>query len=101
MNFVRQVFALLRVNLEGIAGRPSAAITILVGVTCAVGALVAMLAIGSGARRQEMGDVRADHVVLSKTGERPGQSDIAKDEAAAILGLPGIRKDGAGEGFFC
>ncbi len=97
MNFVRQVFALLRVNLEGIAGRPSAAITILVGVTCAVGALVAMLAIGSGARRQEMGDVRADHVVLSKTGERPGQSDIAKDEAAAILGLPGIRKDGAGE----
>lgn len=97
MNFVRQVLALLRVNFGGIAARPSSALTILVGVSCAVGALVSMLAMGTGARRQEMGDVRADHVVLSKTGERPGESDIAKDEAAAILGLPGIRKDSAGE----
>jgi hypothetical protein len=95
MNFVRQVLALLRVNLGAIAARPSSALTILVGVSCAVGALVSMLAMGTGARRQEMGDVRADHVVLSKTGERPGESDIAKDEAAAILGLPGIRRDSA------
>jgi putative ABC transport system permease protein len=97
MNFARQFFALLRVNLAGLVERPSSALTILIGVTCAVGALVSMLAMGTGARRQEMGDVRADHVVLSKTGERPGQSDIPKDEAAAVLGLPGIRKGSAGE----
>jgi len=96
MNFTRQSLALLRVNFAGLLERPSSALTIVVGVTCAVGALVSMLAMGTGARQQEMGDVRADHVVLSKTGERPGQSDIPKDEAAAILGLPGIRKGSGG-----
>ncbi len=97
MNFARQCLALLRMNLAGVLGRPSSALTILIGVTCAVGALVSMLAMGTGARRQELGDVRADHAVLSKTGERPGQSDIPRDEAAAILGMPGIRKGSAGE----
>jgi putative ABC transport system permease protein len=97
MNFVRQFLALLRVGLLGVAARPSSALTIIVGVTCAVGALVSMLAMGTGARRQEMGAVRADHVILSKTGERPGQSDISKDESAAILGLPHIRRGTAGE----
>jgi putative ABC transport system permease protein len=97
MNFVRQSLALLRVGLSGVAERPSSALTILIGVTCAVGALVSMLAMGAGARRQEMGAVRADHVILGKTGERPGQSDISKDESAVILGLPGIRRGDAGE----
>jgi len=97
MNFARQFLALLRVNLAGLVERPTSALTILVGVTCAVGALVSMLAMGTGARRQELGNVRADHVILGKTGERPGQSDIPRDEAAAILGLPGISKGSAGE----
>jgi putative ABC transport system permease protein len=97
MRFIRQVLGLLSVNLGGLAARPSAALTIFIGVACAVGALVSMLAMGVGARREEMSDVRADHVVLTKTGERPGQGDIGKDESAAILGLPGIRRGKAGE----
>jgi len=97
MQFPRQVLAMLGVGLSGVAARPSSALTILVGVTCAVGALVSMLAISTGARREETGSVRPDHVILSKTGERPGQSDIPRDEAAAILGLPDIRKGAAGE----
>jgi trehalose/maltose hydrolase-like predicted phosphorylase len=99
MNFTRQFLALLRVNLAGLIERPSSALTILVGVTCAVGALVSMLAMGAGARRQEMSDVRADHVVLSKTGEPPGQSDIPRDEGAAILGLPGMGACGLTPGY--
>lgn len=97
MNFVRQSLALLRVSLSGVAARPSSALTVLICVTCTVGALVSMLAMGAGARRQEMAAVRADHVILGKTGERPGQSDISKDESAVILGLPGIRRSDAGE----
>src|SRR5258708_35364005 len=97
MNFVLQSLALLRVGLSGVAARPSSALTILIGVTCAVGALVSMLAMGAGARRQEMGAVRADHVILGKTGERPGQSDISKDESAAIPRPPGIRRGAAGK----
>jgi putative ABC transport system permease protein len=97
MNFTRQFLALLGIHLGSIPARPSSALTIIVGVTCAVGALVSMLAMGAGARREEMGDVRADHVILSKIGEHPGQSDISRDESAAILGLPWIRKGSAGE----
>ncbi|HME41095.1 MAG TPA: ABC transporter permease [Steroidobacteraceae bacterium] len=97
MNFARQFFGLLRVNLSGAARRTGPVLTIVVGVTCAVGVLVSMLAMGVGAQREEMGDVRADRVVLITSGARSGQSSISRDEAVAILGLPGIRKSAAGE----
>jgi putative ABC transport system permease protein len=97
MNFARQFFGLLRVNLAGIAQRMGPVLTIVVGVTCAVGVLVSMLAMGTGARREEMGDVRADRVILDTSGARSGQSNISREEAAVILGLPGIRKSAEGE----
>jgi len=56
-----------------------------------------MLAMGTGARRQEMGEVRSDHAVLITTGTRYGQGEISRDEAVAIVGLPGIRKGSNGE----
>src|SRR5882762_5035342 len=97
MSSIRQFLALLRVNLSGITQRMGPVLTIVIGVTCAVGVLVSMLAMGTGARRQEMGDVRADHVILTTTGARFEQSSITRAEAAAILGLPGIRKGSEGE----
>jgi putative ABC transport system permease protein len=97
MNFTRQFVALLLMNLSGIAQRAAPVLTIVIGVTCAVGVLVSMLAMGSGARRQEMGDVRADRVILSTTGGRVWQSNIGRDEAAATLELPGILKGAQGE----
>jgi len=97
MNFIRQFLAILRVNLSGMPERTASVLTIIIGVACAVGVLVSMLAMGTGARRQEMGDVRADHVILTTTGSRFGQSSITRAEAAAILGLPGIRKGSQGE----
>jgi putative ABC transport system permease protein len=92
MNFIRQFLAILRVNLSGVTQRTASVLTIIIGVTCAVGALISMLAMGTGARRQEMGDVRDDRVVLTTTGTRSGQSNISRDEAAAVLSLPGIRR---------
>jgi putative ABC transport system permease protein len=44
-----------------------------------------------------MGDVRADRVILTTTGARSGQSNISRDEAAATLDLPGIRRGTKGE----
>jgi putative ABC transport system permease protein len=84
-------------NLSGVAQRAAPVLTIIVGVTCAVGVLVSMLAMGAGARRQEMADVRADHATLIKSGTRYGQSNISRDEVAAILSLPGIQKGIEGE----
>jgi len=97
MKFIRQSFAILGVNLSGVMHRVGSVLTIIIGVACAVGVLVSMLAMGSGAREQEMGDVRADGVVLTTTGARFGQGNIARGEADAILGLPGIRRGTDGE----
>jgi putative ABC transport system permease protein len=97
MNFIRQFFGVLVVGLSGITQRIAPVLTIIIGVTCAVGVLVSMLAMGTGARREEMGDVRDDRVILATTGGRVWQSDISREEAAAILGMPGILKGAQGE----
>jgi putative ABC transport system permease protein len=97
MRFTRQFLAILRVNLSGVTQRTGSVLTIIIGVTCAVGVLVSMLAMGAGARQQEMGNVRADSVVLNTAGAQFGQGSISRDEAAAILDLPGIRREANGE----
>jgi putative ABC transport system permease protein len=96
MSFTRQFLGILGMNLSGAGQRAATVLTIVVGVTCAVGALVSMLAMGGGARRQELSDVLAEHALLMTTGARYGQGSISRDEAAAILGLPGIRRSAQG-----
>jgi putative ABC transport system permease protein len=97
MNFIRQFLRVLLLNLSGVRQRAAPVLTIVVGVTCAVGVLVSMLAMGAGARRQEMADVSDDHATLITSGARYGQSNISRDEGAVILGLPGIRRGTQGE----
>lgn len=92
MNFIRQFVAILGLNLSGLTQRTGSVLTILIGVTSAVGVLVSMLAMGTGARRQELGDVRPDRVVLTSIGARGIQSNIPRDEAVTVRDLPGIRK---------
>jgi putative ABC transport system permease protein len=93
MSAIRQFLGVLGLNLAGIGERFGSALTIVVGVACAVGVLVSMLAMGSGARRQELAGVREDQVVLTSTGTRGIQSSIPKSEAATVRDLPGIKKD--------
>src|SRR5580658_860637 len=94
MNATRQYVALLGMNLAGIGARLGPVLTIIIGVTCAVGVLVSMLAMGAGAHRQAMGDVREDRVVILSTGAQSVfQSSIPKDTASVIRNLPGIRQD--------
>jgi putative ABC transport system permease protein len=97
MTFLRQTLGLLAINLSGINQRKASVLTIIVGVTTAVGVMVSMLAMGTGARREETADVRPDRVVLMTTGTRPGQGNIARDEVPAILALPSVRKDADGQ----
>jgi putative ABC transport system permease protein len=85
------------VNLSGTTQRLGSALTIVIGVTCAVGVLVSMLAMGTGAREQQTANVRPDRVVLTTRGTVQGQGSITKQEAAVILGLPGVRKNSNGD----
>ena len=98
MNLAKQFGALLQMNLASIPSRLGLVCTIVIGVACAVGVLVSMLAMGVGARRQAMGNVRADRVILlSADAPSPNQSNIAKDAASVIHELPGIRRNAKGE----
>ena len=96
MHSLKQFFGLLAVNIGGITQRLGSALTIVIGVTCAVAVLVSMLAMGVGARNEELGNVRDDRVVFTSTGARGFQSSIPRDEAATASELPGIKKDSAG-----
>lgn len=97
MSAARQFLGVLGLNLAGIGERLGPVLTIVVGVACAVGVLVSMLAMGTGARRQELGGVHEDQVVFTSTGSRGMQSSIPKSEAASVRDLPGIKKDHKGE----
>ena len=96
MNFVRQFLGVLQVDLSGAAQRMGSVLTIIIGVTCAVGVLVSMLAMGIGMQRQATENVRSDRVILSSTGARDIQSSIPRDEAVSTRDLPGIKKDAKG-----
>lgn len=93
MKAVRQFLALLRVSLSGLALRPWPALTIVVGVTCAVGVLVSMLAMGSGARRQEANYAHDDLAVIAEVGQRPLFGSISRQDAAVVQDSPYIRRD--------
>jgi len=96
--FLKQLGMLLRMNLLGVPQRLGLVCTTVIGVTCAVGVLVAMLAMSVGARQAAMGNVRPDRVsVMSVDAVQPIRSDIPKDLAALIGDLPGIRRNSRGQ----
>jgi putative ABC transport system permease protein len=98
MQFLKQLGMLLRMNLLSVPQRLGLTCTTVIGVTCAVGVLVSMLAMGVGAQREAMGNVRPDRVsVLSVDASGPGQSNIPPDIAALIGDLPGIRRNASGQ----
>ena len=93
MRALRQFWALLVVSLGGTVARPAPALTVIVGVGCAVGVLVSMLAMGTGARRQEVSNVHDDQVAVAEIGQRPLFGSISRQDAAAIQNLAYIRRD--------
>jgi putative ABC transport system permease protein len=98
MDFLKQLGMLLRMNLLDLPQHLAMVCTTVIGVTCAVGVLVSMLAMGVGARRAAMGNVRPDRAsVLSVDALGPAQSNIAKDVAVLIEDLPGIRRNWRGQ----
>ncbi len=87
---------MIAISLASLPQRVGPILTIIVGVTCAVGALVSMLAMGAGARRQEMAGVRDDRVIITGLDAQGAMSAIPLNEAAVVGDLPQIRRDAAG-----
>ena len=95
--FLKQVGALLGMNLRGMSQRLGLVCTTVIGVSCAVGVLVGLLAMGVGARREALANARPDRVILlSKDALAPSQSNIPQATAVLVPNLPGIRHDARG-----
>jgi putative ABC transport system permease protein len=95
--YLKEVGALLGMNLLSVPQRLGLVCTTVIGVACAVGVLVAMLAMGVGARREALANVRPDRVILlSKHALAPSQSNIPQGTAALIPDLKGIKHDSRG-----
>ena len=75
MSLTKQFGALLRMNLAAIPARLGLVCTIIIGVACAVGVLVSMLAMGVGARREAMGNMRPDRAILLSVDATSAQSE--------------------------
>lgn len=98
MNYFKQLASLLRINLASLPQRWMLFATIVIGVACAVGVLVSLLAMGAGASREAMRNVREDRVILMGIGaQSPTLSNISKDAIPMIRDLPGVRRNRAGE----
>jgi putative ABC transport system permease protein len=98
MRLAKQFWALLRMNLAGIPARLGLVCTIVIGVTCAVGVLVSMLALGVGARRESIGNASPYRAVLTSIdAPSPSQSSIGLDTAPLIRDLPGIGRNAQGK----
>lgn len=98
MSRLRQLLVLLQMNLSGIPSRWGSSVVTVVGVTCVVGVLVAMLSMGNGVRQSSNQYARADRAeVLSQGSYGPVGSTIDPSAARTIEDLPGIRKDALGK----
>ena len=98
MSLAKQFSVLLRMSLGGIPARLGLVFTIVIGVTCAVGVLVSMLAMVVGAQREATADVRPDRILLiSADAASPVQSNISKDSVPLIRDLPGLKRKARGE----
>jgi putative ABC transport system permease protein len=98
MNYFEQLAGLLRINLASLPQRWLLFATIVIGVACATGVLVSLLAMGAGASKEAMGNVREDRVILMSIGaQSPMLSNISKDAIPMIRDLPGVRRNRAGE----
>jgi putative ABC transport system permease protein len=85
-------------NVAGIPARLGLVFTIVIGVACAVGVLVSMLAMGVGARQEAMGDVSPNRAVLTSVdAPSPAQSSIEPAAVALVRDLPGIRRSALGK----
>ncbi len=98
MDIFRQIGVVTQSSLSTIPMRLGASLVVVIGMACAVGALVSVLSISTGFMQAQTSNARADRaIVLSEGALFEGGSTITRDEATAISGAPGIRRAADGK----
>jgi putative ABC transport system permease protein len=95
MTFFRQLFTVTRMGLSTLPSRAGDSMVVLIGMACAVGALLSVLSLSAGVLNM-LGHGRADRaVVLSQSAQYEGASTITRPNAGVIANAPGIKKTAA------
>lgn len=98
MKLFRQFALLLQMGVTGWRQRSGSVLVTLIGITCVVGVLVAMLSMGTGVRSLANQNVRTDRaVVVSKGAQSVYLSVFDRPLATTIMDMPGIKRDADGK----
>ena len=98
MNAIRQFGAVTAMGLKTIPTRLGASLVIVLGMACAVGALISIMSLSTGLMRTIEGTGRADRaIVLAQGSLYEFGSSLSRASAATIADAPGIRKDRNGK----
>lgn len=96
MTFFRQLFTVTRLGLSTLPGRLGDSMVVLIGMACAVGALLSVLSLSAGVLDM-LGHGRDDRaIVLSQSAQFEGASSITRQNAGVIANAPGIKKTAGG-----
>ena len=68
MEMLKQIFAVTRMGLSTIPGRLGASLVVVIGMACAVGALVSVLSMSTGFMRAVTSNARTDRAVVLSEG---------------------------------
>jgi putative ABC transport system permease protein len=97
MSSLRQVFAVVDMNLRSLPHRLGASLVIVLGTAGVVGVLISVLALATGLKQATAGAGSPDRaIILSGGALAEGLSSIPRDAVPNIISAPGIAKDGEG-----
>ena len=91
-----ELLAILKMNLKSVPQRWGQVLVVVIGMACAVGALVSILSMSTGFLRTMLATgspLRA--IVISDGAGGEGGSTIGRSDATVLSDMPGIAKDGA------
>ncbi len=97
MNVVRQIVAVVAMNLRSLPQHLGASVVVVIGVAGVVGVLICVLAMGVGFARTVAGTGRSDRVIILASGAlNESMSGVPREAVLNIIHVPGIEKDAGG-----
>lgn len=97
MNVIRQICAVVAMNMRNLPQRFASSLVIVVGSAGVVAVLVAVLAMTAGMSKTLQGTGRADRAIVLRNGSASESgSALTRSAARVVLDAPGIKRDIAG-----
>lgn len=98
MSTMRQLAALMRVNVAGLRARMVSSLVIVVGIASVVAVTIMIFSVATGFDQTNENSGRSDRaILLSKGAQAEVSSSIPREALAIVAPSPGIRRNAAGE----